>query len=208
MPSSSSATVRSPLSTQQYGPDVTEPHGEDQLEAFDPEPWPRWRFRLGDGLQVEQEVFARKGSPVVSIAWSLVHEGEEPPASVPLRIRPFLSGRDYHALQRENDALQVRRRSGPLRDRVAPYEGSPGIVALTNGHYRHDPTWYRNFRYAAEAERGLDETEDLAAPGWIDFDLAGCRWLPVGSDVPLYGAVEVSGADLREPVGLRELAER
>ncbi|MCC7141321.1 MAG: glycogen debranching enzyme family protein [Candidatus Eisenbacteria bacterium] len=161
-----------PLSTQRYGPDITEPHGAEQLLSFEPEPWPRWRFRLGDGVQVEQEIFARKGAPLVCIAWTLIYDGEEPPTSVPLRIRPFLSGRDYHALQRENDALRFDADPVPFGVAWRPYEGSPGIVALSNGQYRHDPTWYRNFRYEAEAERGLDETEDLAAPGWIEFDLA------------------------------------
>src|SRR4029453_10642429 len=31
--------------------------------------------------------------------------------------------------------------------------------------YHPDRQWYRNFLYAAERERGLDDTEDLASPG-------------------------------------------
>jgi predicted glycogen debranching enzyme len=53
-----------------------------------------------------------------------------------------------------------------------PYPGVPAIVALSNGHYQHEPHWYRNFRYAEETARGLDDTEDLAAPGIFSFDLA------------------------------------
>src|SRR5206468_1924375 len=45
-------------------------------------------------------------------------------------------------------------------------------VALSNGHYQHEPQWYRNFRYAEEAARGLDDTEDLGSPGIFNFDLA------------------------------------
>jgi predicted glycogen debranching enzyme len=48
----------------------------------------------------------------------------------------------------------------------------PAVVALSNGHYQHEPHWYRNFFYTEEAARGLDDTEDLAAPGVFDFDLA------------------------------------
>src|SRR4051812_6807145 len=43
---------------------------------------------------------------------------------------------------------------------------------LSNGSYRHAPEWYRNFRYTAEADRGLDCEEDLAAPGVLEFDLS------------------------------------
>ena len=39
---------------------------------------------------------------------------------------------------------------GPIRDR-------PAIAALSNGAYRHAPDWYRNFLYARERERGLDD---------------------------------------------------
>ena len=31
-----------------------------------------------------------------------------------------------------------------------PYSGIPGIVALSNGDYRHQPDWYRNFLYEQE----------------------------------------------------------
>ena len=53
-----------------------------------------------------------------------------------------------------------------------PYSGIPGIIALHNGEYRHQPDWYRNFVYAQERERGLEFTEDLAAPGKIRMDLS------------------------------------
>jgi predicted glycogen debranching enzyme len=44
---------------------------------------------------------------------------------------------------------------------------------MTDGSYRHEPTWYRNFQYDAERERGLDFTEDLASPGVFAWPLNG-----------------------------------
>jgi predicted glycogen debranching enzyme len=46
-----------------------------------------------------------------------------------------------------------------------PYAGVPGVTVATTGQYRHAPEWYRRFLYDAEAARGLDAAEDLAAPG-------------------------------------------
>ena len=46
-----------------------------------------------------------------------------------------------------------------------PYDGVPAVHALSNGSYAHEPQWYRGFLYAEERARGLDDTEDLAAPG-------------------------------------------
>jgi predicted glycogen debranching enzyme len=54
-----------------------------------------------------------------------------------------------------------------------PYNGLPAVHAVTNGEYHHQPDWYRNFRYDEEAARGLDASEDLAAPGVFSWNLAG-----------------------------------
>jgi glycogen debranching enzyme len=92
---------------------------------------------------------------------------------VQLMVRPLLSGRDYHALHHENPAFDFAAEvTGDFAAEVTgarvlwrPYPGVPAISALTDGSYRHDPIWYRNFQYDAERERGLDFTEDLASPG-------------------------------------------
>src|SRR5207249_9702355 len=42
----------------------------------------------------------------------------------------------------------------------------------SNGHYAHEPTWYRNFLYSEEQARGLDAVEDLASPGIFEFSLS------------------------------------
>jgi glycogen debranching enzyme len=53
-----------------------------------------------------------------------------------------------------------------------PYPGLPRIVTISNGSYRHQPEWYRNFFYAEERARGLDDTEDLASPGEFRWELS------------------------------------
>jgi len=83
-----------------------------------------------------------------------------------------MSGRDYHSLHHENGAFQfAAQQNGPVI-RFQPYAGVPCVSAITNGDYRHAPDWYRNFLYTAERERGLDDTEDLASPGELTWELA------------------------------------
>ncbi len=162
-----------PLSTQAYAGGVRSPGGERWIESFTPDaegyPWPRWVFALPDGTRLEQEVFALNGSPRVFLRWRLLSGCA---AGARLRVRPFLSGRDYHDLAHENPAFAFE----PVRrgDRLVwtPYEGVPTIELGSNGHYRHQPHWYRRFDYAGEAARGLDHEEDLASPGEIHFDLS------------------------------------
>jgi predicted glycogen debranching enzyme len=47
----------------------------------------------------------------------------------------------------------------------------PGISAASNGSFQPAAEWYRNFLYAEERARGLDQAEDLAAPGVFTWDL-------------------------------------
>ena len=89
-----------------------------------------------------------------------------------LNVRPLLSGRDYHALMHENAAFDFSARAAGGNVTWRPYRNVPAIAALSNAAYAHAPTWYRNFLYREEAARGLDCTEDLAAPGTFSFELA------------------------------------
>jgi predicted glycogen debranching enzyme len=84
----------------------------------------------------------------------------------------LLSGRDFHALMRENEAFDFRARVVGGNAGWRPYAELPPVAALSSGDYVHEPDWYRNFLYALERERGLDCVEDLASPGTVRFDLA------------------------------------
>jgi predicted glycogen debranching enzyme len=90
-------------------------------------------------------------------------------------VRPFFSGRDYHALHHRNDAFRFVPHSHGARTTFSPYVGVPSIVIESNGRYFHQPDWYLNFSYRQEEERGLDSVEDLAAPGEWHFALVPGR---------------------------------
>lgn len=156
------------LSSQRYAPDVVGGDGAQRIEAFGWEPWPHWIFKLEDGTRIELELFAVKDQPITGLSWKLLG----PPRDVQLFVRLFLSGRDYHALHKSNPAFRFD--AGVQSDRVSwqPYSGVPGVTALTNGNYLHQPEWYYNFCYDEERARGLDSEEDLAAPGVISWNLA------------------------------------
>ncbi|MES1177716.1 MAG: amylo-alpha-1,6-glucosidase [Myxococcales bacterium] len=139
-----------------------------QLDRFISEPWPTVRYVTEAGLVVIQELFVLHGSPTVLVSFRL----ENAAPGVKLCLRPFLSGRDFHALQRENSGFRFEPEQHGSRLRFSPYPGVPSIDMLVNGTYTHAPEWYRNFRYSEELERGLDCEEDLAAPGVLSFDLS------------------------------------
>ncbi|QGZ65366.1 amylo-alpha-1,6-glucosidase [Paraburkholderia acidisoli] len=157
------------LTAQRYAPDLLYPQIADRLARFETAPWPTWRYALDHGATLTAEVFVAKASGETVLRWRL----EAPAgASVPtLKVRPLMSGRDYHALHHENPAFDFAARVEGEAVRWQPYGDVPAIVARSNGIYTHAPDWYRNFCYACERERGLDFTEDLATPGVFAFDL-------------------------------------
>ncbi len=159
------------LSSQAYLPDVTDREGALRIESFSADPWPRWRLRLPAGGVIQHDLFVAHGAPLVALRWSF--SGAAVADTVArLCVRPFLSGRDYHALHRENPSFRFEPElQGDERLRFRPYPDVPAVRVLANGRFRSEPLWYRGFRYDAERERGFEHSEDLAAPGVFDFDL-------------------------------------
>lgn len=155
------------LSSQRYKSDVVHPDGTTRIESFEYEPWPRWRFRIGEDLLLEQEIFVQPGRSAAIISWKIL-EGK---CNATLRVRPFFSGRDFHSMHHENASFRFEPERSGERCLWRPYDGVPAIAVSTNGRYTHEPTWYRDFLYTEEEARGLDATEDLASPGVFEFSV-------------------------------------
>ena len=184
------------LSSQRYAPDVVYPDGKGRIAGFAATPWPSWTFRLEHGVEVQQELVAARGTPLVALRWHLVRE-TKPAGPATLIVRPLLSGRDAHSTHRENPAFSFD--AIVKGDRVSwqPYASLPRIVSRTNGRYAHDPVWYRDFLYEEEQARGLDYIEDLGSPGCLDWDLAA------GEAVWIVGA-EIDGIDPHADLAARD----
>ena len=174
------------LTAQRYQGDVVHPAGHRALTGFSSDPWPTWRHAVQDGIELVTEILSTPPAARTVVRWSLTRAL---PGAV-LHVRPFLSGRDYHGTQRENAAFGFKTGNDGGRLRWQPYEHVPAILSASNGTWRDEPQWYRNFLYAIERERGLDDTEDLASPGVLTFDLAAAPavWIvgtgPDMSDIP------------------------
>jgi predicted glycogen debranching enzyme len=156
------------LSSQRYSPDIVHPDGASRLDSFAAEPWPQWRFMLENGIEIEHELVVPHGRALTLLTWR-IRMGKK---SVRLSVRLFFSGRDYHSLQHENSLFEFTPERARDNFIWHPYPATPGVVAMTEAEYVHDPQWYHNFLYTEERARGLDDTEDLASPGIFQWDLA------------------------------------
>ena len=155
------------ISTQRYAPGVNHPDGSTRLVSFEFAPWPRWTFSVPGGTIVH-ELFVPHETAAVVLRW---HWEGDTAAPLNLRVRPFLSGRDFHGAHHANPAFQFMPEYAPEGERWTMYPGVPSVMARSNGTYHHEPCWYGNFIYEEELARGLEATEDLAMPGRYIFDL-------------------------------------
>ncbi len=176
------------LTTHRYLPDVLFPDGHSRLVDFDADPWPTWTYRLSDGAEIEQELFVPRGKAAVALRWRLLTKRP----GVTLTVRPFLSGRDSHALHHENPVLRFDAERNGDRVRWQPYASLPPIVSLANAEYTHQPVWYRNVLLEEEKARGLDFVEDLAAPGLLQWNL---------SEGPAIWILHAEGVQKAEAIG-------
>src|SRR5258706_3682267 len=158
------------LSSHLYGSEgIVHPDGASRIRSFALDPWPTWTYELGDGLELEHELFLSSGVPLVTMAWRPNHAR----AGWRLHVRPLLAGRAFHALHHQNPAVRFGTHVTPTSDlRWQPDSGAPGVWARSSGEWISAPEWYRRFEYEAERARGLDHQEDLASPGVWSFDLS------------------------------------
>jgi predicted glycogen debranching enzyme len=166
------------LSANHY-PSVVYPRGFRYLKEFRLDPFPVFTYEV-EGTEIEKTVFMVQGENTTIIQYRLINGSDVISASkelssrtIELELRPLIAFRDYHSLTRENAALNSTVETLPGRASIAPYAGLPSLHLAHNAEQVESggASWYRNFQYEAERERGLDFTEDLFNPCILRFDL-------------------------------------
>jgi predicted glycogen debranching enzyme len=175
------------LSTNLY-PGAVHPQGYRYCVSFFSTPWPTWMF-THQGTTCRREVIRIHGHDLVIVRWTLV---ESPSPTLILRVRPMLTGRDYHALHHENGQLSSAFTPSPRKVTWRPYESVPPVHGFYTGTYRHAPDWYRQVQFPLEKERGLDCDEDWWSPGEFTFELT-----PEKEHTLALTSVEIESLDVR-----------
>lgn len=155
-----------PLSTNLY-PGVIHPNGYTHCTSFSSIPWPTWTYAC-HGSKVQREILCVRGRDVVIVRWKVIGAKN---VHVVLRVRPMLTGREYHGLHHENGSLSTEAMIGEQCVVWSPYDGLPAVRAFHSGTYRHEPDWYRRAQFPVEQQRGLDCEEDWWSPGEFMFAL-------------------------------------
>jgi predicted glycogen debranching enzyme len=161
-----------PLSTNLY-PGTVHPAGYTNCVEFSSEPWPTWTFNCG-GVLVQREILCVPGRDLVIVRWKSITAKRH---HMTLRVRPMLSGREYHRTHHENRTLSTEASSKPGVVSWRPYPDVPSVQAIHAGQYRHEPDWFRHVQLPIERQRGFDGEEDWWSPGEFRFAI-GVRNAP------------------------------
>ena len=156
------------LSCHQY-PGVIHPRGHENLTGFRLDPWPIWTYRLGP-VVLEKSLTMIHGQSTVVLTYKI--RKDAPGAE--LVLRPLMTGRDFHGIHKENDALRPQ---AEIRNGVCilnPYPGVPTVYFHHNAkEFSPGFNWFRQMEYARETERGLEDHEDIWSPGEFRFAFSG-----------------------------------
>jgi predicted glycogen debranching enzyme len=186
------------LSTNLY-PGAVHPCGYTHCTSFASIPWPTWTFSY-KGRKVQREILCIQGRDVVIVRWKMIGTKNR---HVVLRVRPMLTGRDYHGLHHENGSLSTVAKIEGQQVTWQPYHSLPAVQAFHSGTYRHEPDWYRHVQYPTEQQRGLDCEEDWWSPGefWFGLESGKAQTLALTSET----ADKLDIADLAHKERLRRI---
>jgi predicted glycogen debranching enzyme len=176
--------ARHDLDANRY-PGTVHPRGFEALTRFALDPFPTFTYEAG-GARLIKTIAAVHGENTTVVTYEL----QDAPGPVTLELRPLIAYRDYHALQRANDAIRFA--SATFKDgvfRARPYDGTPELfLSVPKAAFTADPGWYFSFEYAHEIERGLDAREDLFCHGVFRRELRpGERFAVIASTGPVAG---------------------
>lgn len=149
------------LAAVQY-PGLVSPKGYELLESFSTLPSPTWRYRYQD-LTIEKSLILVEGEQSVRVSYRVNRDCK-------VRIRLFISFRDYHSVTRRNGSLKGTVIRGSDFIRLHPYTDLPELTVYHNAEsFEESDIWYENHEYLRELERGLDFREDLYSPGVLIY---------------------------------------
>ncbi|MFN7117589.1 MAG: amylo-alpha-1,6-glucosidase [Saprospiraceae bacterium] len=156
------------LSTNRY-PGVIHPQGFQYLQSFERTPLLKVTFARQDDVLIHKTVFLPHGSNTTIVEYE--NAGK---TALTLTLNPLLVHRDYHGLFQENEYFNfyTEQPTHNLLKIYAHYGAPPLFIHFSKGTFTAQATWFKNFEYEAEQERGLDFHEDAKSVGMIQTALA------------------------------------
>lgn len=126
--------------------------------------WPHSRFRLADGVLLDQQMFLPHDGSALALSWALQGDAFN---SAELVVRPFFSGCGPRSYRDAGFRFDSEEAGGRLT--WLPNVRGPTVIADTNGRYHDEPE--RSFDCLCQQASAAASSEDLITPGRFEFEL-------------------------------------
>jgi predicted glycogen debranching enzyme len=162
------AGVRYELATNRWRGGAIAPRGYAYIERFRLSgTTPVWTYALAEAL-LEKRVWMEPGANTTYVRYAHLR------GTAPLRLTlaVLANFRDFNSLARAGErAFEVSRIERGVRIEAAG-GAQPCFVSAERATVTASQVWYRDFQLSAEAERGLDDSEDHLCVATLRLDLA------------------------------------
>ena len=137
------------LAVHEWASGAIDPSGHVHLESFElSNGLPRWRWTVGD-VAIEREIAMTHGRSAVAV----VHRIVSAPGPVGLELNPLCTWRDVHGERFAGGS--------PVLELTADGFAFEDAYRVEGAGFEPGGDWYRDVHYRVEAERGLNDHEDL-----------------------------------------------
>lgn len=144
------------LFTNQWSPQVINPHGYNNIERFRLDGTaPVWTFAIGDA-RLEKRLWMEYGANTTYVQYTYV-QGSQP---LTLRLKAMVNYKDSHTAISDAD-WEMKAESVADGVKVTAYAGAvPFYLRTTGCTYEPEHEWYRRYYLEVERMRGLDDRTD------------------------------------------------
>jgi predicted glycogen debranching enzyme len=149
-----------------FYPDAVHPTGYTLLQSFALDPWPMWRWRVGD-VEIVKELFVARRTGATVLRYQV--RG----ADVLLELRPLFAGRATGAIRTANEEVRTEAEASERLVAYQAYDDVPAVMlSFATGRWEARQDWYYRAVYPRDA--AADEArEDLFCPGVLRMPLDG-----------------------------------
>mgnify|MGYP000249848623 FL=1 len=148
---------------------VLHPNGLARLLRFEQDTTCRWVYEVresGAAVEITKELHLLDRMNAVQLRYRLRRLAGDADKGLDLHIRPLVSLRDFHCLNRKawSDRFSVAGSGDSAR---VAFDGQPTQLHLRSdwATFAAGPQWWFDFLYEFDAQRGQDCLEDLFSPG-------------------------------------------
>jgi predicted glycogen debranching enzyme len=144
------------LATHRWASGAIEPQGFQHIEGFRLEgTMPVWTYAIGDA-RLEKRIWMQRGANTTYVQYTMVQGS----GSLEMKLKALVNYRDFHATTHAGDwRMSVEPIARGMR--VVAFENATPFYLMskeTTCEARHE--WYRDYLFAEEKKRGLDDRED------------------------------------------------